>query len=263
MHLIVDYRFYIIKGKSEEELPRSLFIEAKKKFYENFHTTLDINGGLFVPEDEYFYKKFEERRSIEGMRYLIEACYRLGVNRADYPKCKKSAKAKFDKLAKEVEDYLKAKFSDIDFEVDTACNFATNTIQYDDPSERPKRKFYKAVTNLMLLDDFSGPDEDVAYDEYEDRVETLLKGLSKNAFEKDGRKVKISDYDFDEDIVLEVSISGADSPKDAEDAANEFSERVLSPAIDKIIDDLVSKYDVEVDMPEGSFTFEEDETLYN
>ena len=257
MHLLVNYNFYIIKGKSEEELPRSLFREAKKKFYENFHTTLDINGGLFVPEDEYFYKKFEERNFIDDIRYLIKAYYRLGVDRADYPKCKKSAKAKFDKLAKEVEDYLKAKFSDIDFEVDTNCEFATNTIQYDDPSERPKRKYYKAVTNLMLLDDFSGPDEEEAYDEYEDRVETLLKGLSKN-----GRKVKIRDYDFDEDIVLEVSISGADSPKDAEDAANEFSERVLSPAIDKIIDDLVSKYDVEVDMPEGSFTFEEDETLY-
>jgi hypothetical protein len=234
---------------------------AKTEFKKAFYKEFKIGGGILTPRPDV--NKVYDDFNHYWETYEIVSSYDLSIPRELLSKCKKAVKPVFDGIAKKLSDSIKSRFPNVEFAVDYYPSYDSRHIEYDDPSERPKRRYYKAETNLMLFDDIDGPDREEANEDYEEEIAALLGGLKKNGFEKDGKKLKIKYFDFDEDIPLEVTISGASGAKDAEDFANEFSDIVITPAVTKIVNRLKSEYDVEIDWDEDSgFEFEEREDLY-
>jgi hypothetical protein len=259
MRVLAKLHFRLVGPTEDTILPESVLDYSKDEFKKAFHKVFSVGEGVFTPDEElndhfdYFNRYFG--------KYEIKAYYRLAIPRDLFAKCKKAAKPKLERIVERLADSIKSKFPDVGFNIDYYLSY--DFIQYDDPSERPKRRYYKAETNLMLFDDISGPDTDEANEEYEDEISGLLGGLKKSGVEKDGKKLKIKYFDFDTDIPLEVTITGASSAKDAEDFANEFSDIVITPAVTKIVNSLRREYDVKINWDEDSgFQFEEREDLY-
>lgn len=262
MRIPSTYHFKLKVDSDDTKLPERVLNYAKTEFKKAFYKEFKVGEGVFTPGQESIddvYYTFNHYWST----YEILASHELSIPRALFSKCKKAARAMFDRIAERLGDSIKSKFPDVSFDVSFYQSYATEYIKYDDPSERPKRRYYKAETNLMLLDDIDGPDREEANDDYEEEISALLGGLKKNGFEKDGKKLKIKYFDFDVDIPLEVTITGASSAKDAEDFANEFSDTVITPAVTTIVNSLRKEYVVKINWDEDSgFEFEEREDLY-
>lgn len=261
MRISTACRFKLNVDSDDTNLPESVLNYTKTEFKKAFYKEFKIGEGVFTPDFE-MNNHFDDFNRYWST-YEISSFYKLSVPRELFSKCKKAARTIFDRIANELGNSIKSEFPDVDFDIDCYPTYDTSTIKYDNLSERPKRRYYKAETNLMLWDDISGPDREEANHDYEGEISALIRGLKRNGFEKDGKKLKIKYIDFDEDIPLEVSITGASGAKDAEEFANEFSDLVIAPAVTKIVNRLRSEYDVKIDWDEDSgFQFEENEDLY-
>lgn len=129
-------------------------------------------------------------------------------------------------------------------------------------------KTYNLYTNLMLIDEFGSNDPDL--DEMEVYEEEYVPAIEKFMDPKEGKvvyreglkKLKLDYCEFDEDILPEMLAYGCDSEEEAVELANSWSQKVLTPYIQKVLAKLKRKYpELTIDVKEDGFwEFEADES---
>lgn len=129
-------------------------------------------------------------------------------------------------------------------------------------------KTYTLLTNLMLFDEFGSKDPD--FDEMEAYEEEYVPAIEKFMDPKEGKvvyregskKLKLDYCEFDEDILPMMLAYGCNSEEEAVELANNWSGKVLTPYIEKILAKLKKKYPaLTIDVPEDEFwSFEIEES---
>jgi hypothetical protein len=125
-------------------------------------------------------------------------------------------------------------------------------------------KTYELYTNLMLIDEFGSNDPDFdemdVYEEYKSAIEKFMDPKEGKVVYREGpKKLKLDYCEFDEDILPEMEAYGCESIEEAIELANNWSAKVLTPYIQKVLAKLRRKYpELTIDVEEdGIWEFED------
>lgn len=131
-------------------------------------------------------------------------------------------------------------------------------------------KVYTLYTNLMLFDEFDSNDPDnfdemeVYEDEYEPAIEKFMDPKEGKIVYREGiKKLKLDYCEYDEDILPMMLAYGCKSEEEAVELADNWSDKVLTPYVKKVLAKLKKKYPaLTIDVPEDvcwTFEIEEDD----